>query len=245
MYLMEKIEQLFQRAPDSVDGRIAFCLLQECRSGVFSRVKDFIRKSSVSRASLHRFVSEGGFCSWNDLIRSLEDDLKRNAMPLPANPDEISVQAQSSKSGSFLKNVSKPEKAFFYGDFCHLPYLEPLFYWLRKQGCVIEILNIWNLADLQKRILDSSEQDLLFLFELNMRTDTFLEFSLNRPYLLAPQLLKEFPGPKFHITLKRPRNECGFEPVFLSFGHQPDEMELLREIIRLTGSFAHDQRQTC
>ena len=85
MYLVERFVSLYQISPDSTNGKIAFELFMFFRTKSFPNVKEFCRLASISRASLHRFVSESGFFNGKDLIHSLEDDLKRNEMALPKN----------------------------------------------------------------------------------------------------------------------------------------------------------------
>lgn len=232
MYLIEKIRQLYQNSPDTVEGRISRELLRCLKNSDFPPVGDFCRRSGISRASLHRFVSEGGFSSWKDLIHSVEDDLKRNDILLPVNAEKISSAERKNGIRLLKKSLQEAESILVYGDLCHIPYLEPLWKVLEKKGIPIFILNQWDLRSSEKQIL-SGQKTVLILFDLNMRTDTFLEFSENRPYLINPSLFNQTGLARFHIAAKKPADECGFIPVLLDASNRLDECSLVFQISEL------------
>lgn len=235
MYIIEKIRQLYQNSPDSVEGRISRELLRCFKNSDFPPVGDFCRRSGISRASLHRFVSEGGFSSWKDLIHSVEDDLRRNDIPLPVNAEKFSSTERKNGIRLLKKSLWEAESVLVYGDLCHIPYLEPLWKVLQKNGIPVRVLNQWDLKSSEKQIL-SNPKTVLILFDLNMRTDTFLEFSENRPYLINPSLFNHPGLAKFHIAAKKPADGCGFIPVLLDASNRLDECSLVFQISELAGS---------
>lgn len=226
MYLVEKLYELISHDPFSAEGTIAHNLIRHFQDLSFPGVLGFCRESGISRATLHRFVQEAGFSSWKDMILSLEDDLKRSRMPLPLNSEVKDFAALRKSRKLFLSSLQSAGRIFIFGDLSWFYCLFPLMIQLRNTGKEVFILNSWSESKNRQILEISGQLDVLILFDLNMRTDTFLEFSSNRPYMPNPLWLETLSLRKFHIGIKNSRFDSLFLPVHIDCPKQFTEADL-------------------
>lgn len=189
MYIIDKLQKLKDYSDNGCIESVLSCyLLEHLKDIEYISLQRCMKETGVSKSSVHRFFSSGGFDSFKELIEALYKEIA----------EEFDNNQSSIHSHFYLDNIfnieeiillskmiQKSNKVFFYGSQKEIDKLQYLIRYLRIEGKQFSCLNIWNINKAYERLQELQQHDLLLLVDTSLKIQNLYELSVNNKDILS------------------------------------------------------------
>lgn len=215
MYTIERLQNLAEYLDvDSVDRILAEYFLSNLKKLSHLTLKKCIQDTGVSKASIHRFYSRGGFNNFKALTDVLTRELAIDNV-VELNNDDIKLDVDNGQLNYLCNSLMNANKVMFYGKQEEVNCFDCLKYVLIKSGIKVSSLNLWNMEMIYNRIDRLNENDVLIVIDSSMKVQNMFEMSMNRSYLLNFERLKNAKFKCFYLGNSNCDEYFGFKNIKL------------------------------
>ncbi len=205
MYTYERLNKLCNST--SNDSHIAHYLLKNMNGLSHIKINDIVKNVGISKASLQRFYSKGGYQSFNDLITTLNDEVEsKKKQPISFNQYQKDIEEycknlhfNDDQLAVFLNQIKKTKHIAFYGNSYEISYLKKFTYTLFLKGIDVIFLDCWNMNDAYNMLEYLDNDDIFVVVETSWRIQGLYERSINISHMLNLDAISTFPFHKFYI----------------------------------------------
>ncbi|MEG0276788.1 MAG: hypothetical protein RR630_07155 [Coprobacillus sp.] len=205
MYTYERLIQFC--SDDSIDSDIAYYLLDHLDSLNHLSVKSVVDDLGVSKATLHRFFSKGGYENFKDLTMTLKHEIKQKQrfdveyelyrIHMLENIQEISFDY---KQVEYLANrIKKAKLVVFYGNTYQISCFKRVFFYLFNHHIHVVFLDRWNLKENYQHLDSMDENDVFIMVETGWTIQGICEYSMNTKHMLNLDKVNDYSFAKFYI----------------------------------------------
>lgn len=226
MYTYERLFKLCKE--ESTDGDIARYLLRNIRSLNHLRLHQVVEKAGVSKASIHRFFSKGGYESFKELtsilageIRQLERqrlNYQHYRLQLFQMLDTLTFDQE--QLCFFLDSLSQANTVAFYGNSREISCLKKLCLFLFSRQKDVHILDQWDLKQSYQLLQSMQKNDLFVIVDTAWHIQGIYENSLNNHYILHLETIDRYPIQKFFIGEANCSQYLSFHNIRVSFQNE-------------------------
>lgn len=204
VYILDKLQRMSDfLGNESVDGELATYFLHNMDHLSHMTLQKCISDTGISKASIHRFYSRGGFESFIDFITSLSKEVQElryqdfddSHIIEYVLHNEFSIQ-QISK---FAKQITKTKRVLFYGSQQEIDSLKNIMIFLRKNHVYVSTLNMWNINSAYEKIKQLDKDDMFIVVDTSLKIQNMYEISINHKNLVNLDCLKLYDFHKFYI----------------------------------------------
>lgn len=215
MYTIERLQNLAEYLDvDSVDRILAEYFLSNLKKMSHLTLKKCIQDTGVSKASIHRFYSRGGFNNFKALTDVLTRELAIDNV-VELNSDDIKLDVDNGQLNYLCNSLMNANQVMFYGKQEEVNCFDYLKYVLIKSGIKVSSLNLWNMEMIYNRIDRLNENDVLIVIDSSMKVQNMFEMSMNRSYLLNFERLKNANFKCFYLGNSNCDKYFGFKNIKL------------------------------
>ena len=222
MYTYERLCKLCNE--ESSDSDIAHYLLTHLDSLNHLTISKLIESVGVSRASLHRFYSKGGYESFKDLIGTLNEEveLKRKSYIsyLGMEKDINNIQFDEQNLQLFIDKVFQAKHVVFYGNPFEIEAFKQLEFYLFEHHIDVTLLNHWNLDDVYQILSGLGNQDIFIMVETSWRIQGIYENSLSTHHILNLDTVNQLPFVKFFMGKADTQHYLNFYNMKVPYVHE-------------------------
>lgn len=231
MYTIERLQNLVEYSDiDSVDRVLAEYFLTNLNNLSHLTLKKCIQTTGVSKASIHRFYSHGGFNNFKSLLTVLEREVS-DGYSFSSNYN-AHINYNNDQLKYLCNCLSKSKQVMFYGKQDEIDRFNHLKYYLIRKEITVLSLNLWDMEMINNRIDRLNDNDVLIVVDSALRIQNMFEMTMNRSYLLNFERLKNAKFHCFYLGSSNCDQYFGFRNIKLKNENQLEISLLVEEIIK-------------
>lgn len=204
MYTYDRLYKLCSE--NSSESDIAHYLLKNSSHINRLSIKKIREDLGVSKSSLHRFYSNGGYNSFKNLIFVLNEEVENKKFIFTHSikhkdccseaPNEIIFD--NHQINLLIKKIFRAEHVVLYGNSSEI-FLKNLWQYLFYHHVDISFLDIWNLNKVYDILDNLKENDIFIMVETSWRIQGIYESSLNQHHMINLSKVNDYSFQKFYI----------------------------------------------
>lgn len=205
MYTYERLIQLCRQEDN--DSAIAQYLLNHLDVLERLTLAKMIRDTGISKASIHRFYSKGGYGGFRDLTSVLNGEIKQKRLNRNQYEEYKDKQACMMEDVTFndkqihalIKTLKTASRAAFYGNTLEIMSMRSLQFYMYTHHIAVDYLDRWDLNSCRQIVKNLKPEDVFIIVESSWRVQSIYEYSMNTPHMLNLDVIHELPFEKFYI----------------------------------------------
>ncbi len=231
MYTIERLQNLTEYSDiDSVDRILAEYFLANLNNLSHLTLKKCIQETGVSKASIHRFYSHGGFNNFKSLLTVLSREVS-DGYSYSSNYDS-NIEFNSNQLKYLCNCLIKAKQIMFYGKQDEIDYFNHLKYLLVRAGITVLSLNLWDMEMVNNRIDRLNDNDVLIVVDSTLRIQNMFEMTMTRSYLLNFERLKNAKFHCFYLGSSNCDQYFGFKNIKIKNDNRIEISLLVDEMIK-------------
>lgn len=205
MYTYERLRQLCKY--DNNESDIAYYLLNHLDSLENLTMSKIVRDTGISKASIHRFYSKGGYLNFKDLVLTLNDEIKEKQL---VNFDYNQYKKKmisyiemndfdESQIQYLIDSIKKAKHIIFYGNTSEIMCLQELQFYLFLNHIQVIFLDKWDLKSCYQLLDSFLSEDVFIMVESSWHIQLIYENSIVNSHILSLDVVNQMPFQKFYI----------------------------------------------
>ena len=223
--------------PNSLDGLLADYFLRNLAQVHEMTLKKCISDTSISRTSIYRFFSRGGYESFEQFLGELieEYEILRRLQVSDIPEKALSEYYRNFRIGSgdlrkMAEALAAADTVVFGGDPDEPECLRNTSYSLLLRGTNVVYMPVWDRQETLQRLRSLKGKDAIFIFDTFHRISKYHEIIMSYPALVGIKELSELTCRKFYVGPGRSNNYQDFESI--DFPQNPDSCQLEKAGLR-------------
>lgn len=205
MYTYLRLRSLLRE--NNSDGEIARYILMHTNSLDSLTVSQFVNETGISKSSLNRFYSKGGYISFKNLLNSLNEEIAQKKL----NHTDFSHYKETSLNilehvrfdrkviKYFIDKIKVANKVVFYGNTTEIACLEELQLYLHVHQKDVIYLDRWDIGECYEILDQLNENDVFIMIETSWHIQMMYENSIVHQNILNLDIINELNFEKIYI----------------------------------------------
>lgn len=208
MYVICRLQKMCDLlGTESIDGELATYFLKNLNSLSSMTYSKCMKDTGISKASIHRFYSRGGFDSFKEFVTALSRD-KKDLHYFHYSEKDYEDQIfnyfkkchfKSEQLILLADKLKKAKRVYFYGQQKEIDTMQNLLMYIRNYHYMYCSLIIWNMDLIHQRLEELQKDDLLIIIDTSMTVQNMYEMSINHHHLINLDHIKSYDFQKFYI----------------------------------------------
>lgn len=181
MYIIDRLFIAQQSHKKDTDYELAQYFLKNLTRLSKLSASTCIKESHVSKATLNRFYTKGGFKSYKDFIYELSHEFRRISLKRDSQSNAIDIKMLSIPNEilkQFMVDIKSAKKVCFYGCINDINILEQLHYFFIKRE--VEVVNLlqWDAQWNCQKLDELDDNDLFIIIDSQYSLSVLVEKSV-------------------------------------------------------------------
>lgn len=209
------------------DSEIAHYLLMHLDKLDHLSVSQFVKDTGISKSTLHRFYSKGGYISFKSLLSELDDEIKQKRM-ININDSKINVtdhefhfSFDKKQLHNLVKKIKTAHKVVFYGNTSEIACLKELQFYCHMNQKDVIYLDVWDMSSCYHVLDEMKEDDVLIMVETSWHIHLLYENSIVHKDMLNLDTINGLSFHKFYIGEAETSQYLSFQNIKISSKENP------------------------
>lgn len=210
---------------DNSDSDIAHYLLMHLDVLDHLTVSQFVKDTGISKSTLHRFYSKGGYISFNSLLSELDDEIKQKRLVNLNDTNryksykinsEIQNRFDKKQLSHLVKKIIRANKVVFYGNTSEIAELKDLQFYCHLHQIDVIYLDVWDMNYSYHVLDEMKEDDVFIMVETSWHIHLLYENSIVHRDMLNLDTINSLYFQKFYIGEAETSEYLSFQNIKIS-----------------------------